>query len=278
MPERFNVASNDGAEISVQKTGSGPALLLIHGALLNGTLSWGAVLPKFRESFTTYAMDRRGRAPSGDALEYSIEREADDIARVVEAIGGPVIVLAHSYGALSSLVALDRLKNVSQLILYEPPITISDARPDSSAILAKLDQALAANDREQIVMTFLRDQIGAPPERLNGMQASPIWPVILDIAPTLPRESRSVNTYQLRLEPLANWKTPTTVLLGSETVGILRDAAFFVETKIPGCQLVMLEGQGHGAMLEAPDYFADTVLKVIASVIAPTRTSYHTAS
>ena len=40
--ERFTVLSKDGVEISVQKAGSGPALLLIHGALLNGPISWGA--------------------------------------------------------------------------------------------------------------------------------------------------------------------------------------------------------------------------------------------
>src|SRR5271163_3510815 len=95
--ERFTVRSKDGVEISLQKAGSGPALLLIHGSLLNGSVSWGPVLPKLAEHFTVYAMDRRGRAPSGDAKEYSIANEADDIVRVVESIGGPVIVLSHSY-------------------------------------------------------------------------------------------------------------------------------------------------------------------------------------
>ena len=127
--ERFTVPSKDGVEISVQKAGSGPALLLIHGALLNGSLSWGAVLPKLAEHFTVYAMDRRGRAPSGDAKEYSIANEADDIAAVVDAIGGPVVMLAHSYGALATLEALDQLKTVSHLILYEPPVTFEAGRP-----------------------------------------------------------------------------------------------------------------------------------------------------
>src|SRR3984957_2607039 len=152
--ERFAVTSKDGVEISVQRAGAGPAMLLVHGSLLNGALSWGGVLPSLAEHFTVYAMDRRGRAPSGDAKEYSIAKEADDIANVVEAIGGQVIVLAHSYGALASLEALDRLKTVSHLILYEPPVVL---RPGDPAIAANLDRALEANDREQIVTTFLRD-------------------------------------------------------------------------------------------------------------------------
>jgi len=260
--ERFTVSSDDGVEISVQKAGSGPALLLVHGALLNGSLSWGAVLPKFAEKFTVYSMDRRGRAPSGDAKQYSIANEADDIAAVVKSIAGPVVVLAHSYGALVTLEALDRLKTVSQLILYEPPVTLEGGRPDSGAVLDRLDRALAANDREQLVMTFLLDQVRVPPDRAAMVQASPIWPIVLQISPTLPRESRAVNTYRPSSDRLANWKTPTTLLLGSETVGLLRDAAFFVHEAIPGCRMVILEGQGHGAMLDAPDFFAGKILEI----------------
>ncbi len=257
--ERFTVRSKDGVDISVQKAGSGPPMLLVHGALLNGSLSWGAVLPKLAERFTVYLMDRRGRAPSGDAKEYSIANEADDIAAVVDAIGGQVIVLSHSYGALASLEALDRLKNVSHLILYEPPVALKSRDP---AILANLERALEAGDREQIVTTFLRDQIGVPPDRLGMMKSSPIWPIVLQIASTLPRESRAVNTHRLSTERFANWKTPTTMLLGSVTVGFLRDAAFFVRDAIPGCRLVILEGQGHGAPLDAPDFFANKILEI----------------
>lgn len=256
--ERFTVPAKDGVGISVQKAGSGPALLLIHGALLNGSLSWGAVLPKLAEHFTVYAMDRRGRAPSGDAKEYSIGKEAEDIARVVEVIG-PIIVLAHSYGALATLEALDRLKTVSHLILYEPPVAL---KPGDPAIVANLDRALEADNREELVTTFLRDQIRVPPDRIEMMKSSPIWPIVLQISATLPRETRAVNTYSASTARLANWKTPTTLLLGSMTVGFLKDAAFYLSDAIPGCRLVILEGQGHGAMLDAPDFFANKILEI----------------
>ena len=260
MPtERFTVPSTDGVEISVQKAGSGSALLLIHGALLNGSLSWGAVLPKLAEHFTVYAMDRRGRAPSGDAKEYSVAKEADDIAKIVEVIGGPIIVLAHSYGALATLEALDRLKTVSHLILYEPPVAL---KPGDPAIVANLDRALTAGNRDELVTTFLRDQIRVPLDRIETMKSSPIWPLVLQISPTLPRETRAVNTYSASTARLANWKTPTTLLLGSVTGGLLKDAAFYLRDAIPGCRMVILEGQGHGAMLDAPDFFANKILEI----------------
>ncbi len=264
--ERFTVTSGD-VGISVQRTGTGPALLLIHGALLNATVFWGPVLPRVAGHFTVYAMDRRGREPSGDAEEYSFSMEADDIVRVAESIGQPVNVLAHSYGALLTLEALDRFKSVPQLVLYEPPVTLSpEGRQDSEKIQADMEDALQRGDREEVVRMFLCDQVGEPQERLAAFQSSPIWPLVLQIAPTLPREVRAVNTYRAWTERLANCKIPTTMLLGSETTTPeLRDGSIFVSKAIPGCRLVMVEGQGHAAMLDAPDFFADKILDVFGS-------------
>jgi pimeloyl-ACP methyl ester carboxylesterase len=261
--ERFTVASGGGVGISVMKTGTGPALLLIHGALLNATLSWTAVLPKLAEHFTVYAMDRRGSAPSGDGEDYSISVEVDDIVGVIEAIGQPVTVLAHSYGALVTLEALDQLKiGVVRLILYEPPLTLAPLGPASEKITLDMESALQANDREKIVTVFLRDQIGAPPERLAAFRSSPSWPIVLQISPTLPRESRSVNTPCDLAGRLAGCGIPTTMLLGSESPARLRESSTFVSKAIPGARLVMLEGQGHSAMMDAPDFFAGKIVEL----------------
>jgi pimeloyl-ACP methyl ester carboxylesterase len=265
--QRFTVASSGNVDISVMKIGTGPALLLVHGALLNATLSWAAVLPKLAAHFTVYAMDRRGRAPSGDAEDYSISMEADDIVHVIEAIGQPVTLLAHSYGALVTLEALDRLKDVARLILYEPPITRVPLGPGPEKTMQDMESALRANDREKIVTVFLRDQIGAPPERLEAFRSSPIWPVVLQIASTLPRESRAVNTPRDLTERLARCRIPTTMLLGSETPDRLKGSSIFVSGAIPGSRLVMLEGQGHTAMMEAPDYFAGEMVEIASAAL-----------
>lgn len=260
--ERFTVDADGNVPISVMRTGSGPALLLVHGALLNATLSWGAVLAKLAGHFTVYAMDRRGRAPSGDAEGYSLSMEAGDIARVVEAIGEPVTVLAHSYGALATLEALEHLKGVTRLLLYEPPFTATPPGPASDEIMRRMDSALEANDREKIVSIFLREQIGAPPEVLAAFQSSPFWPVVLQIAPTLPREARSVNTPRDMAGRLTRCAIPIVMLLGTETPGRMRDNSIFVSQTVPGARLVMLEGQGHTAMMDAPDFFVDKIVEL----------------
>lgn len=262
-PQRFTVRSRDGVEISVQKTGAGAALLLVHGALLNATLSWFAVMPQLAERFTVYAMDRRGRAPSGDANRYSLSLEADDIAGVVAAIAQPVILLAHSYGALAALEALDKLEGVTQAILYEAP-GLSSTAPDS-AVLEKLDRALAADNREEIVTVFLLEQIGAPAEALEAFKSSPVWPIVLEIASTLPREAHTVNSYKAAPARLAAVKIPTVILAGSETAGRMRESVDAVCRAIPDSRLAILEGQGHSAMMQAPDLFVSRVVEIIGS-------------
>jgi pimeloyl-ACP methyl ester carboxylesterase len=260
--ERFRVPSGDGVEISVQKAGSGPRLLLVHGALLNGTLSWGAVLPKLAERFTVYAMDRRGRAPSGDAAAYSLDIEADDILHVARAIGATLKVLGHSYGALATMAAEGRFETVEQAILYEPALMLE---PRAEDVAARMQAALDAGERQQVVTVFLRDQARVPPENLTRLESSPMWPTILEVSSTLPREVREVNTQRSWTERLAKWKTPVTMLLGTETSSSLRESAKFISGAIPGCRLVTLEGQAHSAMLEAPDLFVSKVLEIAAS-------------
>ncbi|HTA41995.1 MAG TPA: alpha/beta hydrolase [Bryobacteraceae bacterium] len=257
--DRFAIKSTGAVEISVLKSGSGPALLLVHGALLNVAMTWFAVLPKLAEQFTVYAMDRRGRPPSGDGKEYSIALEVDDITSVIAAIGQPVIVLAHSYGALVALAAVPRLQAVRQLILYEPPGIIPG--PEQTDAVPKMERALEAGNREEIVTLFLRDQIGAPPEVLAGFKQSPLWPKVLEISPTLPRESRTVNASPLSLESLAACSIPAVILAGSETRGRMREGVDLLCRTIPDCRLVVLEGQGHTAMMQAPELFVDKVLE-----------------
>ncbi len=81
----------------------------------------------------------------------------------------------------------------------------------------------------------------------------------------------SVAVLFAQLSPQANWAARsasdydvvlTTVLLGSVTAGMLKDAAFFLRDTLPGCRIVVLEGQGHGAMLDAPDFFAAKILEI----------------
>ncbi|CAG0989842.1 N-formylmaleamate deformylase [Methanosarcinales archaeon] len=120
------VISKDGTPIAYQRSGRGSALVLIHGTTSDHSTTWKFILTSLEEHFIVYAMDRRGRGESGDGPAYSLDREAEDVAALVDSIGQPVNVLGHSYGALCAIKAALLTNNIRRLILYEgvPAITI----------------------------------------------------------------------------------------------------------------------------------------------------------
>jgi pimeloyl-ACP methyl ester carboxylesterase len=101
------IMSKDGTPIAYQRSGTGPPLVLVHGTL--GSSRRWPVIPMLEKQFTIYAIDRRGYGESGDASNYAIEREYEDIAALVDAIGGEVNLLGHSFGGFCILEAALRL-------------------------------------------------------------------------------------------------------------------------------------------------------------------------
>ena len=118
-----SVHSKDGTAIGYLRLGEGPPLVMVHGSLAVAE-AWSAVANLLADSFTCYLMDRRGRGRSGDAPEYSIEREYQDIAAVLRAAGAKPHLIGHSYGAVCALGAALETP-IDKLILYEPPAGVA---------------------------------------------------------------------------------------------------------------------------------------------------------
>jgi len=114
-----SVTSADGTRIAHKRSGNAPPLVLVHGSTANHT-RWAAILPELQNAFTVIAMERRGRGESGDAAAYSRDREYDDVVAVVEAAGGGVSLLGHSFGALCAMEVALRVDDLRRLVLYEP--------------------------------------------------------------------------------------------------------------------------------------------------------------
>src|SRR6476659_584207 len=81
------VRSADGTTIAFDRTGDGPPLILVSGAM--GTRAHAADLAAvLATTFTVFAYDRRGRGDSGDTQPYAVEREIEDLDAVIGAAGG----------------------------------------------------------------------------------------------------------------------------------------------------------------------------------------------
>ncbi len=84
-PTVSRVRSRDGTEIAYWTTGAGPPLVLVHGTPADHT-RWRPLLPYLEPHATVHAMDRRGVGASGDALDYDVAREYEDVAAVIDAV------------------------------------------------------------------------------------------------------------------------------------------------------------------------------------------------
>jgi hypothetical protein len=82
------VSSKDGTTIAFDKSGQGPALILVPGAFEQRAMQTEtanlARLPLLGQHFTVHHYDRRGRGDSTDTLPYALERELEDIEALID--------------------------------------------------------------------------------------------------------------------------------------------------------------------------------------------------
>jgi len=254
--EKFT--SKDGTRIACFKSGSGTPLVLVHGTTADHS-RWAPVLAAFEKHFTVYACDRRGRGESGDAQSYAIEREFEDIAAVIDGIGGPVDVVGHSFGALCALEAATQARNLRRLVLYEPMIP-AGAPIYPPGVIDTLRRLFDRGDREGVVATFLSEVSKVPPADLARMRTLPIWQARVAAAHTIVRELKTDERYAFDKTRAKNIRVPTLLLLGGASPPFFGATMDLVQQAVPQAKRVILPGQTHVAIDKAPDMFAREVL------------------
>src|SRR5438552_7603497 len=124
------VRSKDGTPIAFDRSGEGPAVILVTGALgLRSHPMFEQLAALLAPHFTVYTYDRRGRGGSGDTPPYAVEREVEDIEALVDEAGGSAYVFGSSSGAALALEAATRSNRITKLALYEDPVIVDGTRP-----------------------------------------------------------------------------------------------------------------------------------------------------
>jgi pimeloyl-ACP methyl ester carboxylesterase len=252
------VKSKDGVAIAYAQSGHGPPVVLVHGTTADHA-RWAPILPALEAQFTVCAVDRRGRGGSGDSPEYSIDRECDDVAAVVDSIGRPAALLGHSYGAICSLEASLRTRHIRKLALYEPPVP-SGVQINPAGAIERLEALLDQGDRAGVVTNFFTQIVHMPPAELKLLQSLPNWPARVAAAHTIPRELRADETYRFDAARFKDMRTPTLLLLGGDSPALFRAAIETVHRALPQSRVVVLPGQQHTAINTAPELFARELL------------------
>jgi pimeloyl-ACP methyl ester carboxylesterase len=253
------VTSSDGTRIGFHRTGEGPPLVLLHGAT-GAHWSFRYIAPSLAARFTLYAVDRRGRGESGDADDYAIEREFEDVAAIVESLDEPANVFGHSYGATVALGAALVTPGIEKLVFYEGSPGISVVPGDR---LDRIEELVGRGEREE-ALAYALGLFGLTPEEVEQLRAAPTWPVRAAAAHTVAREVRAEEAHELDAERLAGVTASTLLLLGGDSPDWAREGTERIRAALPDARVAVLPGEGHAAIMTAPELVAEEVTGFLA--------------
>jgi pimeloyl-ACP methyl ester carboxylesterase len=246
------VTSNDGTKIAYDKRGTGPAVILVDGALCHR--SFGP-MPGLSEllapQFTVYNYDRRGRGDSSDTQPYALAREIEDIKALIDEAGGSAFVFGTSSGACLALEAAIQLgSKITKLAMYEPPYNSDKAAQQAWKEYKKeLNELLAADRRRDAAALFMKS-VGTPDDQIDGMRQSPMWPMFEAVAPTLAYDAAALGEDRsVPVKKAAQVAMPALVMNGT-VIPFMLDTARALANATPHAQHRTLEGQSHDVNLE----------------------------
>ena len=266
--EIATVTSADGTEIAYERSGSGPPLVLVHGAMFDRSI-WelGDVRSTFAEHTTVYAMDRRNHGDSESSGDFSPEAQIADVVAVVESIDDPVHVLGHSSGANYALWAAPRTDNLRSVIPHEPAAPPDeDIRAVLKETMAKVMALLDEGQNEQALAMVVSEFARFAPDELDELCSSPVWDAHVDtFHRTLLPELNAAGEFEWGdLTPFEELSTPTLLPVGSESPH--KGMAERLHETMPNSRVATIEGHGHAAHLVVPDRYTDEVLSFISEV------------
>ncbi|MFN8626265.1 MAG: alpha/beta fold hydrolase [Candidatus Binatia bacterium] len=255
MPE----ARIGGIGIHYSEVGEGEPLLLIMGFGMPGD-AWLASLP-FLQGFRAIYFDNRGtgrsEAPDGP---YTIAQMAGDAAGILDHLR---IDRAHVYGIsmggmIAQELALRHPRQVRSLVLGCTTCggehsTVGE--PEVIATLFDAIQGMATTDPQKWI--DLQLPIMFPPEWLAANPGA--RDALLALAPLLP--PTRPETAQNAMAGIVGWTTydrlpalaaPTLIVHGDKDVIIPVQNAYVLKERIPGAQLHIVAGAGHGYPAQDP--------------------------
>lgn len=246
-----HVRSADGTEIAYEVTGTGPAVVLVDGAMCFRALGPSRGLAReLAGAFTVHAYDRRGRGDSGPGVApYDVAREVEDLAAVIAAAGGGAHVLAVSSGVVLAFEAARRGVPIDRLATFEAPFILDDSRPPNDADLPERVQAMVdSGSRGRAVRTFLR-VVGVPGPFIALMRLMPGWKKMTGVAHTLPYDLSMVVPHE-QGRPLpagcyADIRPRTLVMAGGRSPAWMRSAQRAIADALPDAGFESLAGQTH---------------------------------
>lgn len=255
-----------GLSIAYTKTGSGPAIVLLHGFTQDSRV-WKLQIESLSKNFTVIAWDAPGAGLSSDPTEkFTIADWTDCLAGLMDSEGiKKAHILGISWGGLLAQEFYKRYPDrVLSLILTDTTVGWTGALSDS---VANARLAACIHDSSLPTQDFVL-------KYLSGMFSDSVPSTIKDELARIMNDTHPIG-FRLMATAVAiadtrallpTIKAPTLLIWGESDKRSPLSAAYQMRDAIHGAKLEIISGAGHISNMEKPIQFNKVVKDFCLSV------------
>lgn len=255
----------EGARLFYAEEGKGPAVVLIHGGMLNHH-AWDPQVRALARHFRVVLYDAAGHGQSD--VPSTSWKTYEHLRALLDHLGIPhAALVGHSMGARIAVdLAIAHPEMVDALVLVGPgmsgfPFTGRDWGINSGG----LARAMRAKDSERAVDFFMRSWV-AGPHRTPPQVDRRVWAKVREMA--LPNAGRFAQGEELdppAVGRLGEVKAPTLVVEGELDCEDIHLVGRWVERQVPGTRRVVIPGVAHLPGMEDPERFNQLLVGFLRS-------------
>ncbi len=253
---RGEIESADGIAIRWLAVGSGPPLVLVPGGI-GDEHAFDPLVGHLAGRLQCVTIGRRGKGLSDDAPDYSYDREYEDVAAVLDAVGPPYFLFGHSSGAVCALGAA-LIWNVDKLVIVEPPLPLDEPGIDAEHHSA-VRTALERGEEETAVLLALRHALRLQPAAIDALRSRSDWSRVLQRGVAWLRELDEINKLPADVERYRAIEAPVLLVYGTETQRRRRAAVEALADAMPNAKMIGFAGHGHDVANAAAEDVASAV-------------------
>jgi pimeloyl-ACP methyl ester carboxylesterase len=236
--------------VHVEVTGRGPRLVLVHGSVTPGWMTWSAQKP-LASRFTLVVPVRSGYPPNPPLERIDFDDQAGELLGLLEP-GDHVV--GHSYGAVVSLLAAARAPLASLTVIEPPCFGVARGHPAVEDFLARFDAGTPTEPRAYL--EFFLPLVG------SSLQVPDPLPPVLEAGARAAIAERSPDQAEVPLDALAAADFPKLVVSGAHGPAV--DVVCDVLERRLGAERAVVPGAGH-SIPRAPG-FNETLLGFLGRV------------
>lgn len=259
-------------DIHFRDVGEGFPIVLIHGYTGNSR-NWALTAPALAERFRVISVDLRGHGLSAKPVSedaYALEMMASDVYELLKNLEvSECVLVGHSMGGMASqLFVLEHPEMVRALALVDtaaevPKGLLYDERRKQRERLVQIarDQGMEAVFEEQERITPLHPVLAANPRYIE------IWreQFLMTSPEAYIACANGMSTRRSLLGDLTKVAVPTLIVCGEHDEPFLEPSKDMHEA-IPGSELVIIPGAGHGPQMETPGEFNRVLMEFLSRV------------